>query len=146
MVTCNLSFALQIFSIIAGVFGAIVSLVCMFKYFSVEQLIISLFGILLSLIVIACELYIFEFFKYFAFVLTFWGKGLLYLFMAFFLFAPSGIGLVAAIIFWIMLFSTFSSAAEFHHHYSRKMAHLNSMPPLKIIMKLVHHKKLLLTL
>ncbi|OHS98249.1 COPI associated protein [Tritrichomonas foetus] len=95
----NVPFILQCFSIACGIFGIIVAIVHMAELFSIGQLILSLFAIFFSLVIIACEVYVMDFFKYFAFMLTFWGKGLSYLFMAFFLFQKRGIGLAAMFIF-----------------------------------------------
>lgn len=102
MVDCNLNFILQIVTIIAGAFGIIVAIVCICSWFSVPGLILDIFVIFFCLCIIFSELYVFSFFKYIAFIATFWGKGTLYLFIGFFLFSTSGIGLAAAIIFWAL--------------------------------------------
>ena len=99
---CNLNFALQIFSICAGVFGVIMGIVMIFEYFSIPSVILDAFVIFFSLCIIFSEVYVFQFFKYIAFIITFWGKAILYLSMGFFLFSTHGIGLVAAIIFWAL--------------------------------------------
>jgi hypothetical protein len=48
------------------------------------------------------ELYVLPFFKFLTFTLTIWGKGLVYMFLGFFVFDTSGVGLFAAIVFWIL--------------------------------------------
>lgn len=111
---CNVAFAFQIVSIVAGCFGIIVAIVCLIKWFSVPGLIMDIFVILFSLIIIASEVYVFDFFKYFAFILVFWGKAIFYLFMGFLLFSTSGIGLVAAIIFWALFIAYIILHFVFH--------------------------------
>ena len=98
----SLGLIIQFVAIVAGVLGIACSLYCIFKYFSVGGLILSIFTIIFCLIIIAVEVYIFEFFKYFAFILTFWGKGIMFLFMGFFIFSRDGFQLTCAIIFWVL--------------------------------------------
>lgn len=101
----NVAFVTQIFSIIAGALGVVVSIMYMFGYggrFSFDRLILGLFGVIFSLIIIAAEIYVFDFFKYFAFILTFWGKGMMYLFMGFFLLNTSGFGIFVSIVFFAL--------------------------------------------
>ncbi|OHT15247.1 hypothetical protein TRFO_14285 [Tritrichomonas foetus] len=99
---CNLNTVLQFVTIATGIFGVIIAIVLMIKYFGPAQIILDLVVIFFSLCIIASEIYVFDFFKYIAFLMTFWGKAALYLFMGFFLFAESGTGLVAAIVFWAL--------------------------------------------
>lgn len=98
----SLGLIIQFIAILAGVLGIVCSLYCIFKYFSVGGLILSIFTIIFCLIIIAVEVYIFEFFKFFAFILTFWGKGIMFLFMGFFIFSRDGFQLTCAIIFWVL--------------------------------------------
>ncbi|KAK8891663.1 hypothetical protein M9Y10_028883 [Tritrichomonas musculus] len=122
-----LSTILQYVAIAAGVFGIIVAFVCIFKYFSVGGLIVDIFVIFFCVCIVLSELYIFDFFKYIAFIVTFWGKGILYLFMGFFLFSSHGIGLVAAIIFWA-LFALYLIVGFLVKHYNPPLFQKNNQP------------------
>ena len=122
-----LSTILQYVAIVAGVFGIIVAFVCIFKYFSVGGLIVDIFVIFFCVCIVLSELYIFDFFKYIAFIITFWGKGILYLFMGFFLFSSHGIGLIAAIIFWA-LFVLYLIVGFLVKSYNPPLFQKNSQP------------------
>jgi ABC-type transport system involved in multi-copper enzyme maturation permease subunit len=69
---------------------------------NVGGIIFDVFLILFCLAIILSEIYVFEGMRYFAFILTIWGKGLMFLFMGFFEFRSAGIGLAAAIFFWVL--------------------------------------------
>jgi hypothetical protein len=51
---------------------------------------------------IVAEVHAFPVFRFVAFLLTIWGKGLMFLFLGFFEFRNRGVGLAAAIVFWAL--------------------------------------------
>lgn len=126
-----LSTILQYLAIVAGVFGVIVAFVCIVKYFSVGGLIVNIFVIFFSVCIVLSELYIFDFFKYIAFIVTFWGKGILYLIMGFFLFGGEAIQIIAAIVFWV-LFILYLVVGFLVKQYNPPLLQKNSQPTFSI--------------
>ncbi|KAH0790931.1 COPI associated protein [Histomonas meleagridis] len=47
------------------------------------------------------EVYVFQFFRYFALILKVWGKAIMYFFIGALLFSTHGFGLACTIIYWI---------------------------------------------
>ena len=82
MVDCTLSFIMQITSIIAGIIYIVMAFVDLVCWWSVHALCANIFAVILGLACILIEVYIFDFFKYFAFLFTNWGRSVFYLFMA----------------------------------------------------------------
>jgi hypothetical protein len=98
---CNLSFGVQIATIIASVFG-IIAYIIYLVHGNLGGVITAIFGLLFCLLLIVSEVYVFNGMKYVAFVLTIWGKGVMFLFLGFLIFARSGYPLFTAIFFWVM--------------------------------------------
>ena len=105
-VSCNLSLAVQITSIVAGAFAVVIGIYCMFDLNDgspkFQQFILNAFLVIFGVGIMMIEIYIFDFAKYFGFMLKTWGKSMMCLFMGCFVFWTRGIRLVAAIIFWIL--------------------------------------------
>ena len=100
---CNVRLIIQISCIVIGVFGVIASIVIMAKYISgFFPIIRSIFTLIMCIALIACEIYLFPFVKYFGFILKHGGKALSYLFIGGCLFQKSGFPLFCAILYWIL--------------------------------------------
>lgn len=93
----------QVIAICASIFGVIVGILQMImEAILVISAIRNVFAIVFCLFLLCIELYIFSFFKYFGFILKMWGKGLMYLLVGALFFQTKGIGLGAAIVFWVL--------------------------------------------
>ena len=79
---CTLAFAMQITSIIAGALYVILAFVDLIKFWGFVSLFANVFAIILGFTCIIIEIYVFDFFKYFAFLFTNWGRSAFYLFLA----------------------------------------------------------------
>jgi hypothetical protein len=90
----------QIMSICGGILGVIFGFVLLIEQLRFLTVIFYGFVILLFSLLILTEIYVPEIFKYAAFLLTIWGKGVMFLFLGFFEFTNHGVGLAAGIIFW----------------------------------------------
>ena len=99
---CNLATTLQICSVVAGIFTIVMGIVFFFDFNGFAGIIVNLFLIIFGLLVCLAELYVFDFFKYLGFLLTFWGKTVFYIYLGFLVFASGGIRLVTSIIFWVL--------------------------------------------
>ena len=99
---CNLNAFVQWCSIIVGCFGIAVSIALIITEPSVGGIILCAFTILFSVMIVFSEIYVCGLFKYASFIITFWGKGILYLFIGFFIFSTDLLRLVSAVIFWAM--------------------------------------------
>ncbi|EAY21372.1 hypothetical protein TVAG_198090 [Trichomonas vaginalis G3] len=98
-VVCNIGVIAQIITICAGAFALVISFILLFKYFSTMVLFQAIFGICLGLTTILCELYIFDFFKYFAFLFRAWGKCLFFLFVGVNFFSKETINIITFAVF-----------------------------------------------
>jgi membrane protein insertase Oxa1/YidC/SpoIIIJ len=104
MLVCNLNLILQSICVTAAAFGivcAIVLFVEALDYGSEGSAIAMVFVFIFCLFLLLVEVHVFNFLKYFAFLLTVWGKAVMYIFLGFFLYAHTSLGLAAAIIFWV---------------------------------------------
>jgi hypothetical protein len=111
-VIVNTGVVLQVISVLAAVFGVVCSLYELFETSKnledarkLSKFILMLFVLLFCLFLIFAEIYVFDFFKYIAFILTTWGKALFYLFLGFFFYSDprdDSLGFAAAIIFWVL--------------------------------------------
>ena len=104
MVECNPGLIVQIIAIVAAVFGIVAGIVGFFDFASFVSVVMNLFVILISLLLLSVEIYIFSWMRYFGFLIKPWGKAAVYLFMGALLFAKKGFGLACAIIFWVLFF------------------------------------------
>ena len=99
----SLACIFQIIAICVSLFGIIAAIVLMvIAAVDFVGAVRHIFTILFCAALLLIELYIFSFFKYFGFLLKCWGKGLMYLLVGALLFQTSGLGLFAAIVFWIL--------------------------------------------
>jgi hypothetical protein len=101
-ITCNLAFAVQILTIIAGIWGIIVAIIFVITESDLGGIIFNAFLMLFCCLLIMSEIYVAAIMRYVAFIQTIWGKGCFFLFMGFFEFRQQGVGLAAAISFWIL--------------------------------------------
>jgi hypothetical protein len=101
-VECTLPFAIQITTIVASMLGIIFALVLVFDDANFGGVIFYAFIMFSCLLVILSEIYVVTLMRYVAFILTIWGKGMMFLFLGFFEFRAEGVGLAAAIIFWLL--------------------------------------------
>ena len=60
----------------------------------------NIFVLLFCAVLLILEIYIFRFVRHFGFLLKPWGKGIMYLLVGALLFQTSGLGMIAAIVFW----------------------------------------------
>ena len=107
---CTLAFAMQITSIIAGALYVILAFVDLIKFWGFVSLFANVFAIILGFTCIIIEIYVFDFFKYFAFLFTNWGRSAFYLFLAVNIFRNNVIGYIgfavflALFIFYLVVF------------------------------------------
>ena len=102
MAEVSLGLIFQIIAIIGGLFTVIMGIYWFFAYLSFVNVIRNLFLIILGLMIIIPEIYIFDFFKYFGFLLTVWGKAIFYFYLGFFVFGSSGLQITTSIILWLL--------------------------------------------
>jgi hypothetical protein len=96
------AFALQFATIIGGGLGIIFAALLISEHVDFGGVIFYLFAIFFCVLIIMSEIHAFPIFRYTAFILTIWGKGLMFLFLGCFEFRTGGVGLVAAILLWVM--------------------------------------------
>jgi hypothetical protein len=99
-VECDARFVLQILTIVFGGCAAGIAIWLLLKSVSLGGVIVTVFQVLFCALVIASELYVPEFYKYFVFLITVWGKGLMFFFIGFFICQRSGFGLFTALGCW----------------------------------------------
>lgn len=105
MVNCewNSPKTVQILCLAASAFVIVASILRMvFGIINPILVINCIFTLIFGLILLCAEIYIFQFFAYFTFICTAWGKTFMYLFMGCLMFNQKGFGLVAAIVCWIL--------------------------------------------
>jgi hypothetical protein len=100
-IECNLPFAIQISTILGSTLGVIFAIIFMVNS-NLGGVIFFIFVILFCVLVILSEVYVITPMRYTAFILTIWGKGMMFLFLGFFEFSTTGVGLAAGIIFWLL--------------------------------------------
>ena len=100
----SLLFATQITSLVAAVFGIVVSVVRIINsHFTFTEIIIPLYVLFFCCMLFLVELYIPPCFKYFGFLWKNWGKGATYLLLGFLFFSPSqALNIVVGVVFWIL--------------------------------------------
>lgn len=100
---CNLNCLVQWCSILVSCYGIGASVASMILFPSLGGVILYAFVILFCVMILFTEIYVCPLFKYATFIITFWGKGVLYLFIGFFLFSLGDIWrIISACIFWAM--------------------------------------------
>ena len=103
MVEINLNYILQLTCIISGILGITTSFYQFIAISNLPSFILGSFVIVFSIFLISAEIYIFSFFKYFAFILTNWGKSILYLFIGALLYNSNYlINLICSFLFWLL--------------------------------------------
>lgn len=103
MATCDIGVVMQILAILGGCYALIISFVILFKgTWSWMTCFACVFGIFLGLTTILVELYVFDFFKYFAFIFRSWGKSLYFLFMGVNFFTKDALGIASFVIFILL--------------------------------------------
>jgi hypothetical protein len=104
--TLDVNLVMQMICLSAAIFGIVCAVIR-----SVEilgdlgshnwgALIAMIFVVIFCLFLLLVEVHVFNFLKYFAFLLTVWGKAIMYIFLGLFLYESEPLGLAAAIIFW----------------------------------------------
>ena len=102
MADIDIAFIMQICSIVAGAICVIFAIIALISYWSILSLCGNIFSIILGITCILIEVHIFDFFKYFTFLFTNWGKAAFYLFMAVSSFNKNWVGIVAFILFIVL--------------------------------------------
>ena len=107
----NLYLSLQIIAIISELYAITIAILNLnstsFFIIYVRQSMV----ILVSLFLLLSEIYLFNFFKYFSFILTYWGKSLSYLFLGSLLWSIDTLNLITSVVFWVL--STFYTIMYF---------------------------------
>ena len=100
---CNFNCLVQWCSIFVSLYGIGASVASIILHPSLGGIILYAFVILFCVMILFTEIYVCSLFKYAAFIITFWGKGILYLFIGFFLFDTGDIWrIISAVLFWAM--------------------------------------------
>lgn len=100
----NLAFIMQICGIVAGVIGLTIGIVNLFyPSWHTIRFFRAIFTCIISIAVILIEVYVFDFFKYFAFLFTYWGKGATYIFLGCSLWwANNWYHITGAVLLWVL--------------------------------------------
>ena len=104
MATCNLLFGTQIASIIAAIFGIVVSIIELATYhIDFTSCIVIIYVLIFCLLLLLVEIYIPNFLRFFGFLLKNWGKALTYLFVGFLFFNPHRtFNIIVGVVFWVL--------------------------------------------
>jgi hypothetical protein len=98
----HLSFILQLASIAGSGLSIVFAVILLSVQVNFGVVLFYVLIVFFCVLMIIAEVRVFPIFRYCAFMLTIWGKGLMFLFLGFFEFRDRGVGLAAAVLLWIM--------------------------------------------
>ena len=99
---CSLLFAVQITSLVASIFGVVISVYSLVASHSWEGIIRGIYVLFFSACLFLVEIYIPPCFRFFGFLLKNWGKGATYLILGFIFFSKDTLNTITSIVFWVL--------------------------------------------
>ena len=94
---------LQIVCIIVSVLGFLSGFYLLTSMTTFPTFVMGFFIVLFSVLLLLAEIYVFSFFKYFSFLLTNWGKAIMYFFLGSLFYNPAAtFNVILSFLYWIL--------------------------------------------